>query len=63
MAEEAKTPQEMFRHELSTVFVRWWSESDLDDDDMAEIASEVIEDLCHPSVDFESEIDLDEEDE
>ena len=63
MANEPKTPGEMFKHELSAVFVRWWSESDLDDDAMASIASDVIEELCHPSIDFESEIEFDEEDE
>ena len=62
MADEHKTPEEMFKHELSSVFVRWWSESDLDDDAMARIASDVIEELCHPTIDFESDIEFEEED-
>tara|TARA_B100000902_G_scaffold392448_1_gene444875 strand:+ start:230 stop:430 length:201 start_codon:yes stop_codon:yes gene_type:complete len=62
-ADGAKTPEEMFKHELSSVFVRWWSESDLDDDTMASIASDVIEELCHTSVDFEADFDPEKEDE
>jgi len=55
--------EEMFKHELSAVFVRWWEESDLDELDMSRIAIDVTERFCATELDFESEIDLDDEDE
>ena len=32
-----KGPGQMFEHELSAVFVRWWEESDLDETEMADV--------------------------
>ena len=55
-----KTPEEMFGHELSAVFVRWWEESDLDELQMSEIGMEVIERFCHSSVDFDSDFNIEE---
>ena len=57
-----KPPGEMFRHELSAVFVRWWEESDIDDLKMAQIAMEVIEVFCGESVEFEADFGFDEDD-
>ena len=51
-------PSEMFEHELSAVFVRWWEESDLDEIEMSDVAVGVIERFCDTSVEFESDIDL-----
>ena len=56
--EEIKTAEEQFEHELSNVFVRWWEESDLDENDMSLIAIEVVERFCDTTVEFESDIDL-----
>jgi len=58
-----QSAEEMFKHELSAVFVRWWEESDLDELDMSRIAIDVTERFCGTELDFESEIDLDDEDE
>jgi hypothetical protein len=55
--------EEMFRHELSAVFVRWWEESDIDDLDMAQIGLEVIEVFCGDAVEFEADFSLDDDDE
>jgi hypothetical protein len=55
-----KGPGQMFEHELSAVFVRWWEESDLDETEMAELAIGVIERFCDTSVEFEPDFDLDE---
>ena len=55
------TPGEKFEHELSAVFVRWWEESDLDDTQMADIAENVTNRFCNSTVDFESDIDLGED--
>lgn len=53
-------PGRMFEKELSSVFIRWWEESDLDEVEMAHIAIGVIERFCDTSVDFEADFDLDE---
>ena len=51
-------PGEMFEHELSAVFVRWWEESDLDEMEMSQLAVGVIERFCDTTVEFESDMDL-----
>lgn len=56
-----KTPEQMFEHELSAVFVRWWEEADMDDSQMAEIAMDVIERFCGESVEFEADFELPDE--
>lgn len=55
-------PGKKFEHELSAVFVRWWEESDLDELEMSNIAIGVIERFCDTTVEFESEIQLDDDD-
>lgn len=55
-----KTAEEMFEHELSAVFVRWWEESDLDELQMSQIAIDVIERFCDTTVDFDADFHLDE---
>lgn len=57
-----KGPGQKFEHELSAVFVRWWEESDLDELEMSNIAIGVIERFCDTTVEFESEIQLDDDD-
>ena len=56
-------PAEQFANELMSVFIRWYEESDLDDDEMAATAGQVIDQFCGTGVDFESEIPFDDEDE
>ena len=57
-------PIEKFKVEIKSVFMRWWEESDLDEEDMAEAVIDVCEAFCGTSIGFESEIDLeDDEDE
>ena len=53
-------PLEQFKNEIKSVFIRWWEESDLDENDMALAIVEVTEEWCDTSVEFESDIDLDE---
>jgi len=53
--------EEMFENELSSVFVRWYEESDMDDITMAEVAVGVIERFCGTEVEFEQDFDLDDE--
>lgn len=57
---KSKTPDEMFEHELSAVFVRWWEESDLDELQMSEIAIGVIERFCDTTVEFDADFHIDE---
>lgn len=56
-----KDPASMFEDELSAVFVRWWEESDLDENEMAQIALVVVERFCDTTVEFESDIELDDD--
>ena len=56
-----KTAEEMFEHELSAVFVRWWEESDLDELEMSQVAIDVIERFCDTTVEFDADFHLDEE--
>lgn len=51
-----------FSTELLAVFKRWFEESDLDEFDMECAAADVIERFCGNMLDFESDINLDEED-
>ena len=55
-------PLEQFKTEIKAVFLRWWEESDLDEEDMAVAIIEVTEDFCDTSVDFEADFDLDDDD-
>ena len=55
-----KSAEEMFEHELSAVFVRWWEESDLDELQMSKIAIEVIERFCDTTVEFDADFHWDE---
>jgi hypothetical protein len=63
MPKEETPPLEQFKTEIKAVFHRWWEESDLDEKDMAVGIIEVTEEFCDSSIDFESEIDLDDDDE
>ena len=59
--EKQRTPAEMFEHELSAVFIRWWEESDLDEAEMAEISLIVVERFCDTTVEFEADFELDDD--
>ena len=50
-----------FKNELLAVFKRWYEESDLDDFDMECAATEVIESFCGTSLEFESDMDWDDD--
>jgi hypothetical protein len=52
----------MFEDELSAVFVRWWEESDLDENEMAQIALVVVERFCDTTVEFEADFELEDDD-
>lgn len=62
MARNKVLPEEQFETELSSVFMRWYEESDLTEVQMAEIAMEVIDRFCDTEIEFEMDFDLDEED-
>jgi|11BtaG_2_1085332.scaffolds.fasta_scaffold90905_2 hypothetical protein len=51
-------PAEKFFNEIYSVFLRWWEESDLDEEDMAGLATQAIEKFTESTVEFESDIDL-----
>ena len=53
---------DQFKNELRSVFKRWYEESDLDYHDMGVIGVELIEEVTETTVQFDSDIDLDEED-
>ncbi len=48
-------PGQKFERELASVFVRWWEESDLDDTEMAKIATAVTKRFCSTDIEFEPE--------
>jgi hypothetical protein len=54
-----KSAEEMFEHEVSAVFVRWWEESDLDELQMSQIAIDVIERFCDTTVEFDADFHWD----
>ena len=56
-----ESPIEQFQKELHSVFLRWWEESDLDEEDMGMAALEVVEEFCSTSVEFEADFELDDE--
>lgn len=51
--------EKQFENELSSVFVRWWEESDLDELEMARIAVKVVDRFCNVDIEYEG---LDDED-
>jgi hypothetical protein len=55
-------PIEQFENEVSALFVRWWEESDLEEDEMAYAAISVIERFCDTSVEFEADFEIELED-
>ena len=62
-AKKETSPQKQFENEVSALFMRWWEESDLDEEDMAQAAIAVIERFCDTTVEFESDFEWEEEDE
>lgn len=51
-------PAEKFFNEIYSVFLRWWEESDLDEDEMASLATQATEKFTESTVEFESDVDL-----
>ena len=51
-------PAEKFFNELYSCFLRWWEESDLEEEDMISVGTQVIERFSESGVEFESDIDL-----
>ena len=56
-----EAPIDKFKKEMLSVFIRWWEESDLDDEDMTVATIEVCEGFCEESIEFESDINLDDD--
>lgn len=58
MTKRKLTAHEQFENELSSLFTRWWEESDLDEEEMAVLSIRVIERFCDTTVEFECDFDL-----
>ena len=56
-----EAPVEKFKREIKAVFLRWWEESDLDEVDMGSAMLEVTREFCAKSIDFKSDINLDDD--
>jgi hypothetical protein len=54
-------PVVKFKNELGSLYNRWWDESDLDEMEMTEATNEVLDELLSTTIEFESDIDLEEE--
>ena len=54
-------PAEKFADEIVAVCMRWWEESDLDEDTMYVYGEDAIDAFTKAQVAFESDIDLEEE--
>jgi len=63
MKKKNLSPQKQFENEVSALFMRWWEESDLDEEDMAQAAITVIERFCDTSVEFEADFEIEFEEE
>ena len=61
MKKKKLEPIEQFENEVSALFVRWWEESDLVEEEMAHAAISVIERFCDTTVEFEADFDIDDE--
>lgn len=60
MKKKNLSPQMQFENEVSALFTRWWEESDLDEEEMAQAAINVIERFCDTSVEFEADFEIEE---
>lgn len=60
MKKKNVSPQMQFENEVSALFTRWWEESDLDEEEMAQAAINVIERFCDTSVEFEADFEIEE---
>lgn len=58
-----ESPLEQFKNEIKSVFIRYWEESDLDETDMSLAILQVTEEWCETTVDFECDMDLEDDDE
>ena len=56
-----EAPATKFKKELGAVYNRWWQESDLDEMDMTEATSEVLDEILGTVIEFEPDIDIEEE--
>ena len=55
------SPQQQFANELLAVFIRWYEESDLEDQEMYDVATQVMEQFCGTNLEFDSDFDLPED--
>jgi hypothetical protein len=58
---EDESPLTKFKKELGSVYNRWWEESDLDEMEMTDATVEVLDKVLGTTIEFESEIDIEEE--
>ena len=56
--EDSEAPIEKFKNEVRALFLRWWHESDLDDLEMSRAVVEVTQEVCDSTIEFDSDIDL-----
>jgi len=56
-----ESPIVKFKNELGSLYNRWWEESDLDEIEMTEATSDVLDEILGTVIEFESEIDIEEE--
>jgi hypothetical protein len=61
--EDQEGPAQQFANELMSVFMRWYEESDLDDEDMEDTANFVIHQFCGKNLDFKADFNLNDEEE
>ena len=61
--EDEEGPAQQFANELMSVFMRWYEESDLDDDDMANAANFVIHEFSGKNLEFKPDFDLEDDEE
>ena len=58
-----KGPGEQFADEIVSICMRWWEESDLDEEQMMKFGVTALEAFCDAQVVFDSDIDLSEDEE
>jgi len=63
MTEEEKGDGEKFAEEIVSVCLRWWEESDLDEQDMWAFGKTALEAFCKEQVVFEADFSLEEDEE
>jgi len=52
--------QRQYLNEVMSVFMRWYEESDMEDEEMADVASYAVDRFFGMDVDFSADFDLEE---